>query len=787
MSEVRLFVSSTFRDMHAERDHLVTTVFPELRERLSRLGLDFYDVDLRWGVPETGVDGERANSWEYCKRWITRVEPFFICLLGERYGHEPDPAEITDADDRAAYAGMSVTEMEVRHAVLSGRLHRRSYFYMRSTPVPPDTPEPLYAEYVTEGPRDRLDALQAEIRESGRPVRDYECRWTGSGFAELEAFGRAVLEDLWSGVLRDPRYVPREAWQAVRGLDPGHDPLYVDESQPIPAGVWTLLIQHAKPPPPDPLTVEAEGMAAFMAPRLRWFTGRERELRELTRFVVADLAAGDSSLRVVSGLPGQGKSALLAKLADKLAGTRHLVVPHFVGATERSANVRDLLERLVGELDRARIPKAGAGKPGPDIQSLSKHLATRLGDYDAKRRVVLLVDAVDQLVSGHDLTWLPRRLGPGVRVVLSTVEGPPPALHSVRARLASALAERHPRPGRISLSGLDEQDVRKITVDYLEEYCKELEPPQITQISEMPQARNPLYLRVMLDELRTLGGNDMQEIVRTVVADLPVNRPTTLDLFDWRLERLEVFGKDLVRRWCTYLALGRSGMSSKELSDLVAADLGTPAAAQALLIERGIRAYLQRRGGQLDFFHGQLREAVQRRYPATAQALRDAHWAISRQFRNRADPFGREEWNGHDERALGELPYHLIESGRREELLGTLTDFRFLEHKVSEVAATERRDSRGHTPVSYAGVFALNDDFDLAVESLGGHQDTAVPPLIVTPVDQGDGLSILRCPYCGTAHQFQEDWRDRRIACPQCQGDLRVTPFTFRSINRRSS
>jgi len=37
--KVRIFVSSTFRDMHAERDHLVTVVFPELRERLETLGL----------------------------------------------------------------------------------------------------------------------------------------------------------------------------------------------------------------------------------------------------------------------------------------------------------------------------------------------------------------------------------------------------------------------------------------------------------------------------------------------------------------------------------------------------------------------------------------------------------------------------------------------------------------------------------------------------------------------------------------------------------------------------
>lgn len=44
---VRVFVSSTFRDMHAERDHFVTVVFRELREHIERLGLEFFEVDPR--------------------------------------------------------------------------------------------------------------------------------------------------------------------------------------------------------------------------------------------------------------------------------------------------------------------------------------------------------------------------------------------------------------------------------------------------------------------------------------------------------------------------------------------------------------------------------------------------------------------------------------------------------------------------------------------------------------------------------------------------------------------
>jgi telomerase protein component 1 len=45
---VRVFISSTFRDMHAERDHLVRVVFPELRERCAKRRLHLFEVDLLW-------------------------------------------------------------------------------------------------------------------------------------------------------------------------------------------------------------------------------------------------------------------------------------------------------------------------------------------------------------------------------------------------------------------------------------------------------------------------------------------------------------------------------------------------------------------------------------------------------------------------------------------------------------------------------------------------------------------------------------------------------------------
>ena len=127
--QVRVFISSTFRDMHTERDHLVTVVFPELRERVEQLGLEFFDVDLRCGVPAKDLNGETANSWEYCRQWIDRVEPFFVCILGQRYGWVPESRHFRDAADRQRQQRepRSITDIEVRHAVLDTRRKRRSY------------------------------------------------------------------------------------------------------------------------------------------------------------------------------------------------------------------------------------------------------------------------------------------------------------------------------------------------------------------------------------------------------------------------------------------------------------------------------------------------------------------------------------------------------------------------------------------------------------------------------------------------------------------------------------
>ena len=86
-----VFISSSFNDMHAERDYLIKEVFPELTEWCEKYKIRLSDIDLRWGVSEE--TSKNKNTIEKCLSHIDKSRPFFLCFLGQRRGWIPDFAE----------------------------------------------------------------------------------------------------------------------------------------------------------------------------------------------------------------------------------------------------------------------------------------------------------------------------------------------------------------------------------------------------------------------------------------------------------------------------------------------------------------------------------------------------------------------------------------------------------------------------------------------------------------------------------------------------------------------
>src|SRR5271166_5974573 len=152
-----IFISSTFRDMRAERDLLVRFAFPELRERCEKRRLHLVEIDLRWGVPEE--QSERGTALQVCLDEIDRCRPYFVGILGERYGWVPDRYEAPDELSynwlRTLSPGRSITALEIYHAVLRKPENLKgAFFYFRD------------ARYIDEIPADERDDYRAESETS---------------------------------------------------------------------------------------------------------------------------------------------------------------------------------------------------------------------------------------------------------------------------------------------------------------------------------------------------------------------------------------------------------------------------------------------------------------------------------------------------------------------------------------------------------------------------------------------------------------------------------------------
>src|SRR5271169_4876911 len=118
----RVFVSSTFRDLTAERDALQEKVFPQLRAHCVAKGYAFQAVDLRWGIREEASAGQR--TMRICLSEVARCQeisprPNFVVLLGDRYGWRPLPEVVGAAEFEALAALLAPPDLAAAEAAYS--------------------------------------------------------------------------------------------------------------------------------------------------------------------------------------------------------------------------------------------------------------------------------------------------------------------------------------------------------------------------------------------------------------------------------------------------------------------------------------------------------------------------------------------------------------------------------------------------------------------------------------------------------------------------------------------
>ena len=613
---VRVFISSTFRDMHAERDHLVKVVFPELRERCAKRQLHLVDLDLRWGVTEE--EAEQGKLLEVILDEIDRSRPFFVAILGERYGSIPhkvsEDAEFSHPWLRD-YLGHSITGLEIVYGVLRDPdLAGRSFFYFRDPQFISQVPESKRDDFTAENPEAarKVATLKDKIRASGRPVmKNYPCRWDeGAGqVVDLDAFGQRVLEELWTAICTE---YPEEAPEA------------------------------------DPLAIERQMHEVFAEERSRLHVGRAEQAAQLTNYVQGE----ERQPVVITGESGCGKSAFLASWYRRYTAEHpdDFVLAYFIGASPDSTNHLRLLRNMCQELKR----KFALRKEIPeDDKKLPEMLAMLLvAASRGKSRIVIMLDALDQLSvqeGAHGLGWLLDYMPEKVRLVVSTLEGD--CLDVLRQCEAE----------EITLSPLTTDEQRQIVQALLSEWRRKLDDRQMALLLAHPGVKNPLYLRVALEELRLFGRfEQLTARINSLAEDIP-------SLFDQVLARLEEdHGRELATEAFALVGCSRYGLSEAELLELLPRE-GEEQFPRALWarLSRSARAYLVQRGELLGFFHRQLADAVATRY--LSQQNKHAKLAV---YFEQA-PLVRK---------LNEYPYQLQHAKHWQGLAAALSDLDFFDY-----------------------------------------------------------------------------------------------------------
>ena len=791
----RVFISSTFADLQAEREALQAFVFPRLRELCASYGARFQAVDLRWGISADAAEDQQTldiclREVERCKRLTPR--PNFLILLGDRYGWRPLPPAIPPDDLAAIEAATDDTSVRERlrewylrddnaippvfvlrprsdgDEVAWPEIERTLAAALRRAVAGLDWPTERAAPYVTSATEREIERglfTDPEAREHvsavGRVIASLpRNRHAGplldagaDGSPDVEA--ARLLHQLKTRLQArlGPRMVDVSAAWTDQGLSPGHigtlhssldaclpllDAPVVPET--VCEAVWrdlgrVIRAEQLQAQARSPLDRERDAHAGFCDTRGAVILGRDAELARIAAYIVTD---EPGPLAVLGGF-GSGKSSLMARsVADAAVGLvsggrTGQVVFRFIGATAASTSGVQLLRSLGAEI----LSIDGVvEEPPATLKALTDWFPHVLSRGSSMRRLTIFIDALDQLAANdgaRTLAWLPYTLPPGVRVVVSAAPGD----------VTGVLEGRQPEHTIVRVTALAPASGAELLDTWGRAAGRALNTNQRRKVLDsFSRTGLPLHLRLLFEEARRWKSfdppsdlaDDAQGLVRQLFA---------------RLSRQANHGPVLVRRSLGYLSASRNGLTEDEMIDVLSAD-------------SSVMEDVRRRSPNSPAIVRLPQVVWSRLYDELDPYLvwRDADQTSTLGFYHRqlaevaADEFleetARHERHAHlasyfddqpfligasqaaNERRLSELPWHLAGAARWDRFVETVANFGFLDARIRA-----------------AGPQAVIDDLDLALEADRARAALAAPAI--------EALTTLRALIRLTAHILGRD------------------------------
>eukprot|EP00045_Choanoeca_perplexa_P017454 m.253773 g.253773 ORF g.253773 m.253773 type:complete len:2624 (-) comp17544_c0_seq1:33-7904(-) len=594
---VRIFISSTFRDMQGERDVLTKLVFPELRRRANALKMHVCEIDLRWGLTDSQVQSGLALST--CLAQVASSH-LFLGLVGTRYGSCVD---VFDDSTLATHswlnhieAGKSVTELEM----LAGALHEaneptnRSVFAVRSDDFTQEVPTQFLDCVQDSSPsmQARMQQLREAIQSSANCSFQYDAKYRDSRdgmplAGDLGEFAVGVLDGLWNAMqelaadsAQEEDSLAHGEWSDGESEEEGETEIAADDdTNPMTAGHHQALQLSAQ------------------------LVGQHKILKSI-RTVVSSLVEATARygrfatrpLVLLHGGAASGKTLVLARTVVDHANEYgwHSVVCLLNHPYKTVAQVLQKLVQLLASQFKLHtlLPSDGQSLSGQSLVD-TVHAALHAAQLQLPAHAHLLI-ALDSL---QELTPSKKGSGKtksGLAALLTGLQHAPPAgvvfMTAMRSGPALAQARRSVEMLNVSLDSnqtkwqlediavppLNSSDrarlVRQLLADHGKQLSEDAFSNQMAMLLKKKDASSPVYLRAACEELRLAG---RYENLNQILQSLP---GTFSALFEGVLDRLQSSllcnNGALMADFCLALLCSVQGMTSTHLLDFLCQERG---------------------------------------------------------------------------------------------------------------------------------------------------------------------------------------------------------------------
>lgn len=470
-----VFVSSTFADMQAERDYLQTHVFPLINGELRRYCISLRIIDLRFGINTLEISEESVEEkvLRVCMDEINRSRPFFLGLLGNRYGTTPKESKLPRLAKQ--YKGQSITAIEIMHGFLQRDDIQGCLFMERDSACYEHIPLKVRREKYDDSCNpekqqdwEKLQSLKQSIKKRLTEKQRSECfheyiaRWDGHGMTDLDDFGITVKEAILNEI--------HAHYTAEHNEEP-----FVDEQRTQ----EEFLHLH-----------------------------RERRYQRNNLFENVSRMILGGSMVAITGPEGSGKSSLYTALVDNFCQRDNVITLfHATDTGEENRNIDYMLARWIYQLE---LRLGVSHQNTSDAKARITYFRNLLRKVPEGLTIVLFIDGVEgfhQTLEGKYLTFYPKSIIANCCLCCTCLPD-----------VADELLTYHHSLQRYDMPVLTRDEAEGIIHTYAEYEDKELYPQNVnTLLSKGTETltcyESPLWLVIALQYVTRLNQRDFLDAV----------------------------------------------------------------------------------------------------------------------------------------------------------------------------------------------------------------------------------------------------------------------------------